>query len=58
MGEHDASKTSNRNDLGRAARLAKALRENLKRRKTQSRGREEAKRPEAEVPSAAHSKQP
>jgi hypothetical protein len=45
MGEGDTAKTSGGKDRARNERLAKALRENLKRRKTQSRNRDEETHP-------------
>ncbi len=53
MGEEDAAKTPGGKDRARNERLAKALRENLKRRKTQTRNRGEETRaggPGARVP--------
>ena len=47
MGEQDNAKTSSGKDRARNERLAKALRENLKRRKTQTRNRGEETRPGA-----------
>jgi hypothetical protein len=61
MGEQCSTKTSNDRDRARNERLAKALRENLKRRKTQSRNRDEEARPAmpgARVPLDEDSKQP
>jgi hypothetical protein len=45
MGEQDTAKTSSNKDRARNERLAKALRENLRRRKTQARNRDEETRP-------------
>ena len=45
----DPARPRNENDLARRNRLAKALRDNLKRRKSQSRGRAE---PAIEAPAA------
>ena len=45
----EPAKHRNENDVAKRNRLAKALRDNLKRRKSQSRGRAE---PAAEVPDA------
>jgi hypothetical protein len=45
VGEEDTAKTSDSKDRARNERLAKALRENLKRRKTQTRNRSEEMRP-------------
>jgi hypothetical protein len=61
MGEQGSAKTSSGKDRVRNERLAKALRENLKRRKTQTRNREEEARPVApgaRVPADDDSKQP
>jgi hypothetical protein len=61
MGEDGSVKTSSGKDRARNERLAKALRENLKRRKTQSRHRDEETRPArpgARVPFGEDSKQP
>jgi len=61
MGEQGGAKTSSDKDHARNERLAKALRENLKRRKTQSRQRDEvtrAARPGARVPFDEDSEQP
>jgi hypothetical protein len=65
MGEQDSartsSKTSSGKDRARDERLAKALRENLKRRKAQARGRDGETRPGApgmRVPADEDSKQP
>jgi hypothetical protein len=60
MGEQGNAKSSDR-DRARDERLAKALRENLKRRKTQARNRDEktrAARPGVRVPFDEDSKQP
>jgi hypothetical protein len=45
--EEGTAKTGDRKDRGRSERLAKALRENLKRRKAQTRSRGEEARPAA-----------
>ena len=45
MGEQDSAKRSSGKDRARNERLARALRENLRRRKTQSRNRDEETRP-------------
>ena len=61
MGKEDSAKTSSGKDRTRNERLAKALRENLKRRKTQTRNRGEETRPGApgaRVPCDEDSKQP
>jgi len=61
MGEQGSAKASSERDRARNERLAKALRENLKRRKTQSRNRDEEMRPAmpgARVPLDEDSKQP
>jgi hypothetical protein len=61
MGEEDTAKTSGSKDRARNERLAKALRENLKRRKTQTRNRDGETRPAgpgARVPVDEDSKQP
>ena len=61
MGEEDTAKTPGGKDRARNERLARALRENLKRRKTQTRNRSEETlpgAPGARVPSAEDSKQP
>ena len=61
MGEQGSAKASSDRDRARNERLAKALRENLKRRKTQSRNRDEETRPAmpgARVPLDEDSKQP
>jgi hypothetical protein len=61
MGEQGSAKASSDRERARNERLAKALRENLRRRKTQSRNRDEetrAARPGARVPLDEDSKQP
>jgi hypothetical protein len=61
MGEEDIAKTPGGKDRARNERLAKALRENLKRRKTQTRNRDGETRPTvpgARVPFDEDSKQP
>jgi hypothetical protein len=61
MGEEDSTKTSTGRDRVRNERLAKALRENLKRRKMQTRNRDEETglaMTGARVPSDEDSKQP
>jgi len=61
MGEQDGAKRSSGKDRARQERLARALRENLKRRKTQIRSRGEETRstaPGARVPGDEDSKQP
>jgi hypothetical protein len=61
MGKQDLARASSGKDRARNERLAKALRENLKRRKTQSRHHDEETRPTrpgARVPSDEDSKQP
>jgi hypothetical protein len=60
MGEQDTARTSGK-DRARSERLAKALRENLKRRKAQSRHRDEeagTPAPGTRVPFDEDSKQP
>jgi hypothetical protein len=60
MGEQDTARTRGK-DRARSVRLAKALRENLKRRKAQSRNRDEEAgtlAPGTRVPSGEDSKQP
>jgi hypothetical protein len=49
----DSGDRRNEHDQARRDRLAKALRDNLKRRKSQSRGRADAPEPSA-VPEAGH----
>ncbi len=61
MGEQDGAKRSSGKDRARNERLARALRENLKRRKTQIRNRGDETRPGApgsRVPCDEDSKQP
>jgi hypothetical protein len=61
MGEGGSAKTSSGKDRVRNERLAKSLRENLKRRKAQSRHRDEETRPAmpgTRVPFDEDSKQP
>ncbi len=61
MGEQDSAKRSSGKDRARNERLARALRENLKRRKTQIRNRGDETRsgaPGARVPCDEDSKQP
>jgi hypothetical protein len=55
----EPAKPRNENDLARRNRLAKALRDNLKRRKSQSRGRAEpaADTPEGDPEPADHARQ-
>jgi len=50
MGEEDVAKPASGKNRVRAERLAKALRENLQRRKAQARGRPDETRPEPETP--------
>jgi len=60
MGEEDSANTSSGKDRARNERLARALRENLKRRKTQIRDRGDETRPDApgaRVPCDEDSKQ-
>jgi hypothetical protein len=61
MAAQGSTKTSTAKDRARSERLAKALRENLKRRKMQTRERDEEMgraMPGARVPSDEDSKQP
>ena len=61
MGEEDSANTSSGKDRARNERLARALRENLKRRKTQIRDRGDETRPGApgaRVPCDEDSKRP
>jgi hypothetical protein len=61
MGKQNAARPSSNKDRARDERLARALRENLRRRKAQTRGRDEetgAESPAARVPSGEDSKQP
>jgi hypothetical protein len=61
MGEQGSTKTSTAKDRAHNERLAKALRENLKRRKIQAHNRDEETgraMPGARVPSDEDSKQP
>jgi hypothetical protein len=60
MGEHESAKRSSGKDRARNERLARALRENLKRRKTQIRDRDETRpgAPGARVPCDEDSKRP